>query len=112
MRRYRESPLAAQVPREWQSRIVYATLLVNDQELLGSDAFPGVDEPPQGFSVTLGISGVERGREIFSLLAEGGSVRMPFKATFWSPGFGVLVDRFGIPWELNCELTADPDESR
>jgi PhnB protein len=31
---------------------------------------------------------------------------MPFQATFWSPGFGMLVDRFGIPWMINCEQAA------
>jgi uncharacterized glyoxalase superfamily protein PhnB len=32
--------------------------------------------------------------------------RLPFQKTFWSPGFGMLVDRFGIPWMVNCEPTA------
>ena len=26
---------------------------------------------------------------------------MPMQETFWSPAFGVLTDRFGIPWEIN-----------
>jgi PhnB protein len=36
-------------------------------------------------------------------LAEGGKVTMPIQPTFWSPRFGMLVDRFGIPWMINCE---------
>ena len=26
---------------------------------------------------------------------------MPFSATFWSPGFGGLIDKFGVPWMVN-----------
>jgi len=57
---------------------------------------------PQGFSVILSLGGVERARRTFAALAEGGRINMPFQTTFWSPGFGVLVDRFGTPWEINC----------
>jgi PhnB protein len=31
---------------------------------------------------------------------------MPFQKTFWSPGFGMAVDRFGIPWIVNTEQAA------
>jgi PhnB protein len=32
---------------------------------------------------------------------------MPFGETFWSPGFGSLVDRFGIPWMVNTIPASD-----
>jgi PhnB protein len=44
-----------------------------------------------------------RGEEIFNKLAEGGTVQLPYSATFWAKGFGMCVDRFGIPWMVNCE---------
>ena len=106
MLRYGESPLADQVPPQWQNRILHATLRLDDQELLGNDAFPDSYKHPQGFSVTLAISEPAKAKEIFMALAEGGLVDMPFQETFWSAGFGVLVDRFGVPWEVNCEQPA------
>ncbi|MEO6172954.1 MAG: VOC family protein, partial [Arenimonas sp.] len=30
--------------------------------------------------------------------AEGGQVTMPLGKTFWSPRYGMLIDRFGIGW--------------
>jgi PhnB protein len=106
MLEYGESPMADQVPAQWQSRILHATLELGDQELLGFDAFPDAYERPQGFSVTLGISEPATAKEVFLALAEGGRVQMPYQETFWSPGFGVLIDRFGVPWEVNCERPA------
>jgi PhnB protein len=28
---------------------------------------------------------------------------MPIQETFWAQRFGMLVDRFGTPWMINCE---------
>jgi PhnB protein len=42
----------------------------------------------------------------FSALAEGGIVQMPIGETFWALRFGMVVDRFGIPWLINCEKPA------
>ena len=97
-----ESPLAATVDAKWHSRILHATLDLDGAELNGADVLPHDYQRPQGFSVILSLDGVERAREIFAALGEGGKVNMPFQSTFWSPGFGVLVDRFGVPWEINC----------
>ncbi len=100
---YGDSPMAGQVPPEWRKRIVHATLEWNGQTLLGADAFPDAYERPRGFFVTVTLEGLERAKLLFEALADGGEVLLPFRETFWSPGFGVLTDRFGVPWEVNCE---------
>jgi PhnB protein len=46
------------------------------------------------------------GERIFHALEEKGTVRMPFQETFWALRFGMVVDRYGIPWMINCEKTA------
>ena len=107
MLRYGESPLATQVPAEWHPRILHATLVLDEQELLGSDAFPNAYERPQGIFVTLSVAEPAQAKNVFASLAEDGRVHMPFQETFWSAGYGVLVDRFGVPWEVNCERPPD-----
>jgi PhnB protein len=101
---YGDSPMAEQVPPEWQKRIVHASLELDGHTLLGADVFPDDFERPRGFFVTLSVKEVDRAKLLFEALADGGEVRMPFQETFWSAGFGVLVDRFGIPWEINSEV--------
>jgi PhnB protein len=32
---------------------------------------------------------------------------MPLQQTFWATRFGMLVDRFGIPWMINCVQAAE-----
>ena len=99
---YGNSPLAEQVPLEWREKIVHASLMVGEAELIGADALPGQQERPQGFFVLLEMAGPARAEQVFGALAENGVVQMPLHKTFWSPAFGVLVDQFGIPWEISC----------
>jgi PhnB protein len=106
MLRYGASPLAAQTPLEWHEKILHATLELDGTELTGVDSLPGEFRPPQGFFVTISIAGAERAGGAFTALADGGVVQLPFTPTFWSPGFGVCTDRYGVPWEINA--TGDP----
>ena len=97
-----DSPMADQVPAEWRDKVIHATLIVGDTALLGSDAPPDRYEKPRGFSVTIQIDDPAEAERIFHALAEGGTVQMPIQQTFWAALFGMCVDRFGIPWMVNC----------
>jgi PhnB protein len=100
---YGNSPMAEQVPPEWRGKILHATLTVGDNVLVGADVLPEQYEPPKGFQVLLGMDDPVDAERIFQALAENGTVQMPLQRTFWAVRFGVLVDQFGVPWEINCE---------
>ena len=53
------------------------------------------------FTLSIGVGSMAEGQRVFDALAAGGQVTMPFAATFWSPGFGMVTDRFGTPWMVN-----------
>jgi PhnB protein len=101
-----ESPMTDQVPADWRGKVLHARLVVGDKALLGSDAPPGRYNTPQGMMVSLSLPRLADAERIFGALADGGKVTMPFQKTFWSPGFGMAVDRFGIPWIVNCDQPA------
>jgi PhnB protein len=98
---YGESPMASHVDKRWHERIVHATLALDDIELTGADAFPQGYTKPQGFFVTLTFDGRDEAEAVFEALSDQGEVHLPFEETFWSPGYGVVTDRFGTPWEVN-----------
>lgn len=102
MLRYGDSPMAAQTPRDWQNKVVHATIDVCGNALAGADALPKDYKPPRGFFILLDIDDPLEAERIFQSLSEYGTVNMPMQETFWATRFGVLVDRFGVPWEINC----------
>jgi PhnB protein len=98
-----EMPGADQFPAESHKLIMHSSLCVDDQTIMGADAPPGRYEQPKGINVSLHVKNITDGERIFNAMSQNGSVIMPFQKTFWSPGFGMCVDQFGIPWMVNCE---------
>ena len=101
--RYAGSPLADRVPAEWQDKIMHGSLTLGDQVVMGADVGPDQYEEPKGFSLSIQLTSTGDAERIFDALAQGGRVVMPLEKTFWAARFGMVVDRFGIPWLINCE---------
>jgi PhnB protein len=101
--RYAGTPMAAQVPADWQNKVMHGSVTIGDHVLMGGDVAPERYEKPQGFSLSLQIKSTTQADRIFRLLAREGTVVMPLEETFWADRFGMIVDRFGIPWLINCE---------
>jgi len=97
-----DSPMASDAPPHWHSKIAHTTLVVGNTRLQGSDLVPGSYESPRGFGIALNPSEGDTER-LFAELAAAGAVRMPLQKTFWAVRFGMLTDRFGIPWIINSE---------
>jgi PhnB protein len=106
--RYAGSPLADQVPADWQDKVMHGSVTLGDQGLMGGDVAPDRYEQPKGFSLSLQIQSAADAERIFHALANGGTVLMPLEKTFWAARFGMVVDRFGIPWLINCEASDQP----
>ena len=104
--RHAGTPSEQQVPPEWRDKILHVSLKVGDGVLMASDVPPGYYVQPQGFSVSIGLSDPGEAERIFHALEENGTVKMPIQETFWATRFGMLVDQFGIPWMINCQIPA------
>ena len=109
--RYAGSPLVDQVPADWQDRVMHGSLTIGDQVLMGGDVAPDRYEEPRGFSLSLQIKSTADAERVFRELARDGRVVMPLEQTFWAARFGMVVDRFGVPWLINCEGPDQPAES-
>ena len=97
-----ESPMADQVPKELHDKIIHASLKVQDSEFMGSDTPPDQYQKPIGFAVGIQFTDKSEAERVFKGLSEGGAVTMPLQETFWAAAFGMLTDKFGVPWMINC----------
>ena len=101
MLKWGDSPMAADAPPGWESKIAHATLKIGETAMSGSDQ--PLYHRPQGFSVTLQMDDPAAAERVFQALAENGDVKMPIQETFWARRFASVIDRFGIPWAINCD---------
>lgn len=93
------------VAPEQKNWLMHCWLEIGDQAIMGADMgkewAPSIDKPKNGFDVTLHFDDPDKAKAVFDALSEGGKVVMPFAATFWSPGYGSFIDKFGVPWMVN-----------
>ena len=99
--RFKESPdpiPADKVPPGSDDKVMHASFDIGDTMVMASDGCAPGEPAFKGFSLSLTAADEAEARRLFDALAEGGQVQMPMGKTFWSPAFGMLVDRFGVSW--------------
>lgn len=84
-------------------RIAHISFSAGNQTLNGADSTAEQYSKPRGFSIAISVTEPAEADRIFGELAPGGSVQMPIQETFWAQRFGMVTDRFGTPWMVNCE---------
>ena len=99
--RYAGSPMAGQAPPGWQDKVMHGSVTIGGMTLMGADV-TDFYEVPKGFSLSIHIKNTDDAERIFRELSEGGTVMTPLEKTFWAERFGMVVDRFGMPWMINC----------
>ena len=107
MMRMADAPTGTPLPADAANRIMHARLQVGDRLLMGGDTPSQHFSKPQGFCANIMVDDTAEAERIFRALGEGGNVTMPIAETFWARRFGMLTDKFGIPWMVNCEKDMD-----
>ncbi len=98
-----EMPSDQPLPPEQADLIMHAALTFEGHLLMASDDPTGNFKGVQGMYVNYTVADVAEAQRVFTALADGGEVTMPLEETFWSPMFGMCVDRFGTPWMIDTE---------
>lgn len=99
-------PGSMPIPEDKADWIMHAALRIGGGEILASDDVTGATPAMAGCSVYMALPTAEAGLTVFDRLSDGGQVTMPYQKTFWSAGFGMLRDRFGVNWMIST--TAAP----
>jgi PhnB protein len=94
------------LPDGFADKVMHANLLVGDGMVMVSDGNQPGGPDFRGFALSLTLADEAAVRQAFAALAEGGDITMPLGATFWSPCFGMLRDRFGVGWMLMVHQAA------
>jgi PhnB protein len=99
--RFKDSPQPHQpgmVPPGFEDKVMHCSFRVGATTMMASDGCSGDAAKFEGFSLSFTAPDEAGANRAFAALADGGQVRMPLTKTFWSPCFGMVVDRFGVSW--------------
>lgn len=96
-----ESPMSNMGPAE---NVMHCTIKIGDSTImLCDDPRPDAASTGGNISLAIGLNDPELARKWFDGLAEGGAVIMPLTKTYWAEAFGMLADKFGVKWMVNCD---------
>ncbi|HEY6325500.1 MAG TPA: VOC family protein [Candidatus Cybelea sp.] len=104
--RWKEMPQDAGGPPvtpDTENRVMHANFRAPGVSFMASDASPGKTYGEGPMSLSLGTGDVAEAERLFKALAQGGSVEMPLADMFWGAKFGMLTDKYGIDWMINCQ---------
>ena len=100
--RWKESPDAAMKgPPGYGEKVMHASFRIGETELMADDGMGEKKAEFKGMSLAIEVADDAEAQRVFAALGEGGSVTMPLMKTFWSAAFGMLTDKFGVPWMVN-----------
>jgi PhnB protein len=86
------------------TNIMHCTMKVGDSTIMMcDDPRPEAAAGDGNISLSIGLNDAELARQLFGNLADGGSVIMPLEKTYWAEAFGVVTDKFGVKWIVNCD---------
>jgi PhnB protein len=101
---YKDSPVATNQPPEAQDKVMHASMTIGDTEVFLSDGMCGGAPSFKGFSLSLVLKEDAEAARVFAALGDGGAVTMPLAKTFFASSFGMLNDRFGVPWMVLVQV--------
>jgi PhnB protein len=103
--RYEGSPMEKELPPGFGKKIMHSTFEAEGARFMASDGMPGTPAPQYGgFAMSVYVPGdKDKAQKVFDGLAQGGKVTMPFAPPFWGGWFGMVTDKFGVPWMVSCE---------
>lgn len=81
----------------FESKVMHASMHIGGSRIMLSD---GCDDKSKfsGFRLALSVATDAEAHQMFDALAAGGKIEMPLCATFWSPCYGMVTDKFNVAW--------------
>jgi PhnB protein len=101
-----EQPPPGTLPPGSENKVMHACFRIGETELMASDGCTAEGAKFQGISLTLNPADEAEARRLYDALAAGGQAQMPLAKTFFSPAFGIVVDKFGVSWMVVVEQAA------
>lgn len=104
---YKDMPPSDAFPvtPEMENMVMHGSISLQDSSIMFSDVPPGSPQPlnfGNNMSMIYSSDDFDQLKSLFSKMADEGTITMPFSKTFWSKGYGMLIDKYGIGWQFNC----------
>ena len=111
--RFKDAPADPNVPADPNCAppanmdgVMHSSFKLGGQSIMASDGNCGGKPEFKGFALSLAVKTEGEADKLFAAMSQGGQVTQPLIKTFFSPKFGMLIDKFGMNWMVVVEQAA------
>jgi PhnB protein len=108
MMTHEQAPTPSNIPDSWKKKILYAHMIIGENEIMGSDVPADRFQPMRSVYLSLAVGSNEEAERIHALFSQGGEIFMPLQETFFAFRFSMLRDKFGTSWMIIHQRPAPP----
>lgn len=101
--RWKDAPADMGMPPDMGNRVMHSTFSAPGVSFMASDSQPTTTYGDGPISLSVSTDSEAEAKRIFDALSNGGKVEMPLEKAFWGAIFGMLTDKYGIDWMVNCQ---------
>ena len=95
-----EPPPADKMAPGTEDKVMHACMSIGGTNVMASDGYCQGKGGFNGITLSLSVKDEAAADKAFNALAAGGQIHMPLGKTFFSPRFGMVADKFGVPWMI------------
>jgi aryl-alcohol dehydrogenase-like predicted oxidoreductase/uncharacterized glyoxalase superfamily protein PhnB len=99
---YGEMPMS--FPAELKDWVAHAIVKVGETELMFTDSSGQPITTGDNVTICITTNDVEKSKQLFDSLQQGGRVNNPLEETPFSPAFGSVTDKFGVTFTIVTEV--------
>ena len=101
--RWKDAPAEMGMPADLGERIMHSNFKSPTMKFMASDSRPTTQYGEGRISLSLGTSDVAEAQRVWNALSKGGTIDVAFEDTFWGAKFGMVTDKYGVDWMINCQ---------
>jgi PhnB protein len=101
--RWKDAPKEMEMPADLGERVMHANFKSPSIRFMASDSQPTTTYGDGPISLSVGSNDPAEAQRVWDALAKSGKVDVPFEDAFWGGKFGMVTDKYGIDWMVNCE---------
>ena len=92
-------------PPGYEEKVMNAAFRIGETQMMADDGMGEKKAEFKGMTLAVEVADDAEAKRVFTALGEGGNVTMPLAKTFWTSSFGMLTDKFGVPWMVNVQAS-------
>jgi len=90
------------LPEGYGEKIMHTSMDIGGSKVMFADV--PLDTPDDRVTLVANTTNADEAKRIWDELSEGGTILMPLEKSYFNEAFGMLIDKYGVTWNVAVDL--------